>query len=248
MRETPPVSTKSETLRALHHGPDMLVMPNAWDAGTALAVQQAGFPAVATTSAGVARARGYEDGEHMPVDLAFAAVAEITRPLSIPVTADMESGYGLEPALFAARLRGTGAVGCNYEDTDHATGGQGLLDADEQAQRIATLRGADADVVINARVDTFARHHPDAYAEGVRRARLYLDAGADCVYPITLSDEAMIGEFVQAVSAPVNIYWHSQAPSLDRLRALGVRRLTVGSGLHRKTMQAFAAQLEGLLG
>jgi 2-methylisocitrate lyase-like PEP mutase family enzyme len=236
----------TNTLRALHHGDDMLVLPNAWDAGTALAVQQAGFPAVATTSAGVARSRGYEDGEQMPADMAFAAVAEMARVLSVPLTADMESGYGLDAADFAERLRAAGAAGCNYEDTDHATGG--LRPADEQAGRIAGLRQADAEVVINARVDTFVRHHPDAMNEGIRRARLYLDAGADCVYPITLSDEAMIGEFVQAVSAPVNIYWHSHAPSLDRLRALGVRRVTFGSGLHHKTMRAFTAQLEGLLG
>jgi 2-methylisocitrate lyase-like PEP mutase family enzyme len=242
MGETPPMSTNS--LRALHHGNDMLVLPNVWDAGTALAVQQAGFSAVATTSGGVARARGYEDGEQMPADVAFAAVAEMTRPLAIPLTADMESGYGLDPAEFVQRLGAAGAAGCNYEDTDHATGE--LRDADEQAQRIAGLRQADADVVINARVDTFVRHHPDAMAEGVRRARLYLDAGADCVYPITLSDEAMIGQFVQAVSAPVNIYWHSKAPSLDRLRALGVRRVTFGSGLHHKTMQAFTQRLDDL--
>jgi 2-methylisocitrate lyase-like PEP mutase family enzyme len=229
----------------LHHGDDMLVLPNVWDAGGALLAEQAGFPAVATSSAAVARARGYEDGQDMPADIAFAAVAEISRPVAIPVTADMESGYGLDPADFAARLLAAGAAGCNYEDSDHSRPGE-LLDADGQAARIAAVRAASADLVINARVDTFVLGVDNAFDEGVRRARLYLDAGADCVYPITLSDDAVIGAFVQAVSAPVNIYLHRGAPSLDRLRKLGVRRVSVGSGLYRTAMKAFTAGLDEL--
>lgn len=228
------------TLRALHHSDEPLVLANVWDAGTARIVEQAGFPAVATSSAAVAEARGSADHEAMPADTAFAAVAEITRAVAIPVTADMESGYGLAPADFVARLLQAGAVGCNFEDSDHAQPGQ-LRDADEQAQRIAALRAA-GDIVVNARVDTFLLQigsPAEQLAEGIRRARLYLDAGADCVYPIGLADEDVVAEFVQAVAAPVNILARPGAPSLDRLRGLGVRRISVGSGFYRQAMKAF---------
>jgi 2-methylisocitrate lyase-like PEP mutase family enzyme len=239
----PEQAEQAERLRALHHGADMLVLPNAWDAGSALLVERAGFPAVATSSSAVARARGWEDGEQMPVDVAFAAVAEIARPLTVPVTADMESGYGLAPAEFAQRLLEAGAVGCNYEDTDHANPG-GLLDAGFQAERIAVV--AQAGVVVNARVDTFVRGVDNAFDEGVRRARLYVEAGATCVYPIVLEDEALIEQFVAAVDAPVNILVRPTAPSLARLRQLGVRRASVGGGLYVKVMKALAAEVDAL--
>jgi 2-methylisocitrate lyase-like PEP mutase family enzyme len=252
---TASAAAQAERLRALHLADDPLILPNVWDAGSALAVEAAGFAAVATSSGAVARARGYEDGQRMPVDVAFGAVAEIARPVGLPVTADMEGGYGLDPAEFVERLLAAGAVGCNYEDSDH-TGGGPLVDADVQAERIAGLRAAagraGVEIVINARVDTFVRRWPDSpdeqLAEGVRRARLYLDAGADCVYPITLADEATIAAFVEEVPGPVNIYFTRATLPLSRLRELGVRRISVGSGLYRVAMDAFVAGLDPLKG
>jgi len=243
----------AQRLRSLHFGSDLLVLPNVWDAGGALAVEAAGFPAVATSSVAVARSRGWDDGQQMPVDVAFAAVAEITRPVSVPVTADLEAGYGLGPGEFVERLLGAGAVGCNLEDTDHSKQ-QVLVDAAAQAAFIEAVREAaqraGVGIVINARVDTFARHWPpsadEQLAEGVRRARLYLDAGADCVYPITLADDAMIGAFVEEVPGPVNIHFSRATPPLSRLRELGVRRVSVGGGLYRTAMEALVAQLDGL--
>jgi 2-methylisocitrate lyase-like PEP mutase family enzyme len=245
---------QAERLRALHFGDDLLVLANVWDAGTARAVEAAGFPAVATSSAAVAKSRGFEDHEQMPADVAFGAVASIAAAVSVPVTADMESGYGLDPAEFVERLLAAGAVGCNYEDSDHRRPGQ-LRDAGEQAERIAGLRAAaqraGVGIVVNARVDTFllqAGSVDEQLAEGVRRARLYLDAGADCVYPIVLADDAVIGAFVEEVPGPVNILFTRAAPPLARLRELGVRRVSVGGGLYRSAMEAFAAGLEGLKG
>lgn len=232
-------------LRALHHRDTPLVLANVWDPGSARIVAAAGFPAIATSSAAVAEANGYQDHEEMPVDIAFAAVHAIVRAVpEHPVTADMESGYGLDPAEFAARLIDTGAAGCNYEDTDHARPGT-QRDPAEQAERIATIRAAAPRLVINARVDTFlhGRADPD---DALRRARLYVEAGADCVYPITLADEAVIARFVEQVDAPVNILFSPHSPSLQRLAELGVRRISVGSGLYRQAMGALTAGLDGL--
>ena len=245
----------AQRLRSLHFGDDVLVLPNTWDAGTARSVVAAGFPAVATSSAAVARALGHEDGEAMPADVAFEAVRSIAAAVDVPVTADLEGGYGLDAAEFVDRLLAAGAVGCNYEDTDHAAGGKTLKDAEEQANRIAGLRAAAMEagvgIVINARVDTFARQIgsvDEQLAEGVRRARLYLDAGADCVYPITLADDALIGAFIEEVAAPVNILMRAGVPPLARLKELGVRRVTFGSGLYRVVMRAFDEELAAIRG
>jgi 2-methylisocitrate lyase-like PEP mutase family enzyme len=247
------MNEKAQLLRSLHFGDTPLVLPNVWDPGSARVVEQAGFPAVATSSGAVANARGFEDHEHMPADVAFAAVAEIARSVSVPVTADMEAGYGLAPDEFVERLVDAGAVGCNFEDSDHRRPGE-LRDAEEQAERIAGLRaaaqGLDVGIVINARVDTFllqAGSVDEQLAEGVRRARLYLDAGADCVYPITLTDDALIGAFVQESPGPVNILLFRNAPPIPRLRELGVRRVSVGGGLYRTAMKAFTEAVAALL-
>jgi 2-methylisocitrate lyase-like PEP mutase family enzyme len=232
-------------LRALHAGPALLVLPNAWDAASARAVAKAGFPAVATSSGAVARTLGYRDGEAMPADEAFAAVARIARAVDVPVTADIEGGYGLPPADVAERLLAAGAVGCNVEDTDHR-GDDVLVDAERQAERIAALRGAAGDgLVVNARIDTYAWGIDD-FGDTVRRARLYLDAGADCVYPIMLADEATIAAFVAEVQAPVNIYARPEAPSLARLAEIGVRRASFGSGLFQAAHDAFKEALARL--
>jgi len=232
-------------LRALHAGPGLLVLPNAWDAASARAVAEAGFPAVATSSGAVARTLGYDDGEAMPVDEAFAAVARIARAVDVAVTADIEGGYGLPPAEVAERLLAAGTVGCNFEDTDHR-GPDVLVPAEQQAERVAALRAAAGEgLVINARVDTYARGIDD-FDETLRRARLYLDAGADCIYPIGLADEAAIARLVDELGAPVNVYVRPGAPSLARLAEIGVRRASFGSGLFRTAQVAFEEALAGL--
>ena len=235
------MSDLAATLRALHAGPELFVLPNAWDAASARAVAEAGFPAVATSSGAVARSLGYDDGERMPASEVFAAVARIAAGVDVPVTADIEGGYGLAPAELAGRLLDAGAVGCNVEDTDHHGGGV-LVDAARQAERIAGMKATAPDLVLNARVDTYVNGIDDV-DETLRRARLYLDAGADCIYPITLADEATIAELVAALSAPVNVYVRPQAPSLARLAEIGVRRASFGSGLFCMTQRALADAL-----
>ena len=239
---SPSVSEKAAILRELHTGPGMLVLPNAWDAASARAVEAAGFPAVATTSAGVALALGFEDHQKAPLEEMLAAAARIIRAVSVPVTVDFEAGYGLSPKDVAARLIEIGAAGLNYEDTDH-TGSAPMVDATQQAQRIATLkdasRSAGVDLVVNARVDVFIHRlgTPEEQAtEGLRRAQLYKDAGADCVYPIILADEAVIARFVEAVGT-INVNLRpGGAMTLAKVASLGVRRVSYAASIFRETM------------
>jgi 2-methylisocitrate lyase-like PEP mutase family enzyme len=256
MSPSAPPRTKSQlveqakALAALHRAGQPLVLPNAWDAGSARAVEKAGFPVVATTSAGVAKSLGFEDHEAAPVEEMLAAAARIARAVSVPVSVDFEAGYGLAPATVIERLLEVGAVGCNFEDSDHATGG--LADASAQAERIAALREAASRAgvpfVLNARVDTFVRPFPEEarLEEGIRRATLYRDAGADCVYPILIREPNDIVRFVREVRCPVNVMVVGGAASLPGLVATGVHRISFGSGLHAQSMRDLRAALEAI--
>jgi 2-methylisocitrate lyase-like PEP mutase family enzyme len=228
-------------LRDLHVPGDPLILPNAWDAGTARIVERAGFRAVATTSSGVAEALGYEDGEQTPVEEMLAAVARVARAVALPVTADMEAGYGLDDAELARRVAAAGAAGLNLEDSDHARH-PALVPADRHAARIARIKDT-ADLVVNARVDVHLRG--GATEEALARARAYRDAGADCVYPIGVADEATIAAFVE-LGVPVNILLRPGAPSIARLAELGVARVSLGHFLHAEMMAALEQRLEQL--
>ena len=230
-------------LRALHVPGDPLVLPNAWDAGTARLVQEAGFPVVATTSSGVAEALGYADREATPVEEMLAAVRRIARAVAIPVTADLEGGYGLEPAELAERAGAAGASGLNFEDTDHRSF-PALHPVDAQAERIAALKAA-ADLVVNARVDAVIRGGD--VEEALARAAAYRDAGADCVYPIGVVEEGDIARFV-ALGAPVNVLLSPEAPPISRLRELGVARASLGGHLHDDAMDFVRERLITLRG
>ncbi|MGW4409905.1 isocitrate lyase/PEP mutase family protein [Nonomuraea sp. NPDC004702] len=232
---------RAATLRRLHVPGSPLILPNVWDAASARAVQEAGFPVVATGSAAVSRVLGYADGESTPVGEMMAAIARIARAVDVPVTADVERGYGLAPGELAERLAEAGAAGCNVEDSDPRT--DELVDAGAQADFLAGMRAAAGDaLVINARVDTYVRGVRDR-AAAVSRGRRYLEAGADCVYPITLADEGEIAALVAEVGGPVNILFRPKAPSYARLAELGVARISFGGGLH----QAAHAYTQGLL-
>ncbi len=247
---------KAELLRALHVPGQPALLPNAWDAASARAVEAAGFAAVATGSHAVAESLGYEDGEAAPVDAMLAAVARIAGAVGVPVTADLEAGYGLEAAELVERLLAAGAVGCNLEDTDHRHGG-GLTDAVEQANWISAVRrAADSSgvpVVVNARVDVFLRGvgtPEDQLADAIGRGRRYRDAGADCVYPIWVVDEAAIAALVRGIDGPVNVLARPEAPSNARLAELGVARISYGPWIHRLAMaeakRALAAIRDGI--
>jgi 2-methylisocitrate lyase-like PEP mutase family enzyme len=220
----------------------MLVLPNAWDAASARIVEAAGFPAIATTSAGVALSLGYEDHQKAPMAEMLATAKRIIQAVSVPVTVDFEAGYGLDPREVAERLIEIGAAGLNYEDTDH-TGSSPMLDANVQAERIVALkdaaRSAGVDLVVNARTDVFIHRQgtlQEQAAEGLRRAHQYKAAGADCIYPILLGDEAIIREFVAAVGT-INVNLRpGGALTLAQVASLGVRRVSYAASLFRDTM------------
>ncbi|WP_189113883.1 isocitrate lyase/PEP mutase family protein [Pilimelia terevasa] len=239
-----------DVLRAAHRPGDPLLLPNVWDAAAARAVVAAGFPAVATGSDAVAAALGYADGEAAPAAQMLAAAARIARAVDVPLTVDAERGYGLPPATLVARLRATGAVGLNLEDSDPRTGA--MVPPERQVALLAAVRAAAGDaLVLNARVDVALRTGgaPAAQvAEIVARSRAYLAAGADCVYPIWLADPADIGRVVAAVGGPVNILCRPGTPDPAALAALGVARVSFGPYLHRLALAAFAGALETVRG
>lgn len=210
---------------------------------------------VATTSGGVAATLGYEDEEAAPAGEMLAAAARIARGVDVPVTVDAEAGYGMQPAELVAALRNAGAAGCNLEDTDHAAGG--LRDPDRHAEWLTAVRAAaSADgyrLVINARVDVFlgpflagAGTQEGLVSEALSRANAYLEAGADCVYPIILWETDALRRFVSEVRGPVNVARLPQMPSLAELAALGVARVSWGTFLHRDAMAHFQGQLASL--
>jgi len=246
------LAERATQLRALHHAAEPLILPNAWDAASARLVQEAGFPAVATTSSGVAAALGFADGEQTPVDEVFAAVWRIGRGLDVPLTADLEAGYGLAPGELVERMLEAGAVGCNLEDTDHR-GGKVLRPAEAQASWLAEVkaagRAAGVDVVVNARVDVFIRSHAETsqeIEEAVRRAALYLAAGADCVYPILVHQEATVAALVAAIPAPVNVFAVPDLPPVRRLAELGVRRVSYAGRLQHAAMSDVQRRLDAI--
>ncbi|MGH7920920.1 MAG: isocitrate lyase/PEP mutase family protein [Candidatus Dormibacteraceae bacterium] len=235
MRASP--AEQARALRRLHRAGSPLVLPNVWDAWSARAVAAAGLPAIATTSAAVAWSLGQEDGEAMPADVAFAALQRIAAAVEVPVTADIEAGYGLAPDRLVDALLDAGAVGCNLEDTDHA--GAGLVPAEQQAERIARVREAAAarnvELVVNARVDCFlgGERSPELLEEALRRGRLYREAGADCVYPIAAADEGDLERMVGELGT-INALLFAAGPPLRRLRELGVARISLGPNLARE--------------
>jgi len=243
------VAAKAEALRALHGPGRMLVLPNAWDAASARAIEAAGFPAVATSSAAIAVAIGYADHEQAPASEMLKAAARIVDAVSVPVTVDFEAGYRFSPRGIVERLVEIGAAGLNLEDTDHHGVG-GLVEAEPHAEHLRAVkdaaRSAGVNLVLNARVDTFVRRigtPEEQVAEGLRRAMLYREAGADSIYPIGLADEDAIRAFVDAAEI-INVNARRGGPlTLRRLSELGVRRVSYGSSLFRDSVAA----VEGFL-
>jgi 2-methylisocitrate lyase-like PEP mutase family enzyme len=235
---------KAERFRALHRGRRILLLPNAWDVASARAFEDAGFPAVATSSAGLMASLGYRDGEEIPRGELVAAVGRIAERLSVPLSADVVAGFGRTPQQVAATARmvlRAGAVGLNLEDLDPTNGG--LFPEDAQVRKILAIRRVGESmgipIVINARTDAL-RHgtgdDAERMREATRRSVAYRDAGADCVYPMGLTAASSIAAFVAALRFPVNVMVRKGLPSVARLERLGVRRLSFGPSASYATM------------
>jgi len=239
------IAADAEKLRKLHVPGDPLILANVWDPTSALVVESAGMRAIATASNALAPVNGYEDHSHLPADVAFGALRRIADAVKLPVTADLEDGYGLSAEEFVARLADAGACGANLEDSDHRAGT--LVDADHHAARIAAIKAAAQargfDLVINARVDV--HYHKGPVEEGLARARKYFDAGADCVYPIFLFDASAIREYVAL--GPTNVLYGPKTITLRELAGLGVARISVASFLLRLLLKRLEVAAGALL-
>lgn len=236
------MTDRAGIFRALHRRPAQdapLVLPGPWDAASARALEEAGYPALATPSAGVAACLGYEDGK-TPADEMFAAVARIVRAVDVPVSADVEGGYGLPAKELVERLLEAGAVGCNLEDS---AGGE-LKDPREHADWLAEVCEAAGDrLFVNARVDTFVRG-VTAPERAIERAALYVAAGADCVYPIG-APAAVLPLLRAGILGPLNALARvGEGPSPTELGERGATRVTFGPWLQRRATEGIAALLK----
>jgi len=227
---------KAEDFRALHHGKRILILPNGWDVPSARLFEDAGFPAIATSSAGMLVSLGYPDGEVIGRTEFVSAVGRIARVLSVPLSADVVAGFGKttkEVLVTVKAILKTGAVGINIEDFTHAT--KKLYPIERQVENLKAIRKlgetTGIPLVINARTDALRFAEGDEGArlkEAVRRATAYRDAGADCVYPMGLVDADSITNFVKALDFPINVMVRKGLPPISELERLGVARVSFG--------------------
>ncbi len=226
---------KAEQLQSLHRRDDLLVVPNAWDVGSARILETAGFPTVASSSAAFAWSLGLPDGEQAPWDEVIGGLARMAAGVEVPVSADLEGGYvdstgGIDRTVEA--LVDAGIAGVGLEDSDFGDDDEGVVEAGEHAEVIAAARAAadalDYPLFINGRTE------------------LYVEAGADGAFCPGIRDAEEIGELAERVAAPLNVLWMPSMPYLDELERLGVRRVTVGSQTYLAALSAVERIAEGL--
>jgi 2-methylisocitrate lyase-like PEP mutase family enzyme len=239
---------KAAELLKLHQGPRILVLANVWDVVSARMVERAGFPAVATSSAAVANSLGYPDGQRIPREEMLAVVKRVAAKVSVPVTADLEAGYGTTLVQIGATARGmveAGAVGLNFEDgTGDAA--KPLFDAVEQVEKVKHLRATGeklgVHIVINARTDVYLEEVGEPasrFEHTIARLNAYRAAGADCLFAPGVYDAETIGKLAKAVKGPLNILAGPKTPPVSDLERLGVARVSFGSWPMRAAMTTF---------
>lgn len=228
----------ADTLRRLHHGPEILVLANCWDVASARVLEHAGAPAIATSSAGVAFSLGYPDGQRISREEMLAVVARIARAVKVPVTADVESGYGRRPedaARTALAVLEAGAVGMNLEDSSDESDTT-LVDISLAGEKIRAVREAadkaGVPLVINARTDVYLNEVGEPasrYDHALRRAVAFREAGADCIFLPGIKEPDVIARFVKDLKFPINILAGPGFPPVSELQSLGVARISLGS-------------------
>ena len=236
---------KAEQLRKLHSGTKMLVLPNAWDVASARIVEELGFPAIATTSAGIAATLGYPDGQKISRDEMLGVIARIAKAVRVPVTADVEAGYGVTVDDMTQTVKAVvaaGAVGINLEDVTSSDEGS-QVDLALQLEKIRAIRKATESLgvplVLNARTDIYLipiGPLESRFERTVERLRAYREAGADCLFAPGLRDAETIAKLVRALNGPLNILITTGAPTLRELEKMGVARASAGSGVMRATL------------
>ncbi|MGH2569580.1 MAG: isocitrate lyase/PEP mutase family protein [bacterium] len=254
MDEAAVPADRAQTLRDLHRGPDLLILPNVWDPLGARMLAALGFPAVATASASVAFSLGYDDGQRIRIETMLDVIRRIAAAVAVPVTADLESGWAVDAGEVAANVRRAmraGAAGINLEDS--VVEGGALLPIEQQCARLrAVVRMAREDgipLVVNARTDVFlrgGRPRPDLVAEAIERGIAYREAGADCFYPIGAGDVPTLAPIRDAVQLPLNVLATASTAPLHDLRAAGVARVSFGPGLLRVAVTAMRSAVESM--
>jgi 2-methylisocitrate lyase-like PEP mutase family enzyme len=255
---------KAERFRLMHHGKHMLVLPNAWDVPSSRLFEEVGFPAVATSSAGMMVSLGYQDGETIPRQEYIEAVRRIGKAVSVPFSVDVVAGFGRTPKEVSETVQEVvhaGAVGINIEDFDHAT--KKLFSADAQVEKLYEImtiaEKLGIPIVLNARTDAFKYaegDEEDRFNEAIERGKMYREAGADCVYPMGLTLKNHIKKYINSVNSPVNVMVRKGLPSISELEEIGVARLSFGPsasyavmGFLKRVCQEILAQgnFEGLI-
>ncbi|WP_332771545.1 isocitrate lyase/PEP mutase family protein [Phenylobacterium sp.] len=241
--------SQAETFRALHAGPDILVLPNAWDAASAAMMEDAGAKAVATSSAAVAWAHGYADGDILPIPTLLAAIGEVARVVRVPLTADIEGGYSDDLPTVAETIKGVigaGAVGINFED--------GARDPELHVRKIETVRKAAAqagvDLFVNARIDVYLKglaKGEEALAETLRRAELYKAAGADGIFVPGPAEDELLATLAKGIALPLNVMGRPGVAPAARLQTLGVRRLSSATAPFRAAYAALGTSIAAYL-
>ncbi|HEY4107526.1 isocitrate lyase/phosphoenolpyruvate mutase family protein [Puia sp.] len=244
---------KAEIFLRQHSADKLLVLPNVWDKLSAKLVSMAGFPSLATASAGMALANGYRDGQHIPFDQVTSIVSSITGSVDLPVSVDLERGFSENLAELKdniKKLLEAGAIGLNIEDgIDH---GKEMTPVAEQCAKIEAIREAGIQygvpVVINARTDLFFQPtQSDTLDRVIERAKAYRSAGADCFYPILIGNYPDIARLVEAVEIPLNVVLFGGIRDLRKLEELGVARVSIGPGLIMQAITKMKNTVEGLL-
>lgn len=247
---------KAELFKELHHNGKMLVLPNIWDALGASLLEKLSYPAVATASASVAFTNGYDDGENIPFHELLVLLKKITGSVDIPVTADVESGYASANNDLQKNIElliETGIVGINFEDSNKKDGT--LLGSEAQCERIRLIRKvADKKglaLFINARTDVYTKgkdfaSEEEKFTEIVKRGKAYKDAGADCFFPLAMTQKTDIQNLIEELNYPINIIAIKGIPSLKILNEIGVARISLGPGFLKIAIRKMKEMAEKL--
>lgn len=249
-------SQKEKLFNQLHHSGALLVLPNIWDPLGALLLQDLGYKAVATASASIALANGYQDGEKIPFNDLLLILEKIVKSVTIPVTADVESGYtknNTELSENIKKLIDTGIAGINFEDSKHDE--QKLFTKEEQSEKINLIRETASQMgsvlFINARTDVFIKEknlsNEEKMAEAIDRGKAYKAAGADCFYPIFLKEKGSIVTIMKEVSLPVNILMVPGIPDFSTLKEIGLARISLGPGFLKYAINSMKGIAQKLL-
>lgn len=249
------IKQKAQKFLELHQSEDILILPNIWDVIGGKLLEKIGFKAIATASMSMAYSQGYQDGEHLPFKTVLRISKEISEAVDIPVSVDFEKGYAdslEELSAKTAKLIDAGIVGINIEDGSRK-GGKGLTSIENQSERIHTIRqtaiNKGVHLVINARTDIFLNSESQSNNEldqAIKRGIAYKDAGADCFYPILLSNIVLIEKLVKEIKIPVNIFLIKTLVDFVRLKEIGVSRVSLGPLFLKRAISSLKTAAERL--